>query len=530
VAKHPGVERIDAVELSPSVIEGARLFAEHNGGALDDPRVRIVNDDGVSFLRRSRKTYDAVISDGKSRSGHAGNAVFYSEDYYATARDHLSADGVMAQWVPLDVTPDDLRTIVRTFTRVFPHSFLWFGPRSCFLVGLKRPLRLDLAHAQRVLDAPATAGLRRHGWRDAAELAGSLIADGPALSSWVGEGPLNSLEHPILEFHAMDDAAPEPERIATNLAAMGALRRAGLRDVEVVGGGETAVATAGAVETLIDGLARVALGDLGGVPLVEAALAQAPEGVGSVRQVAGEALSELGRSLDLQGRLPDAGALYWAAVRAWPDLGEAHVNLGRLALAKGRPAEAREHLQRALEANPLSGSAHRMLGLLLRETGDVPGAIVHLRESVRLAPATAELHEDLGLSLAMARQVDDALAEFREALRLAPDWPAALDRVALILATHPEPQARNPAEAVKLARRAVDLTGGKDPMALEVEAAAYASAGRFAEAEGAERKVIDLALAAGNQALAAAARAAAELYRSGQMLPSDLGAPTAPGH
>lgn len=32
VAKHPGVERIECVELSPPVIEGARLFAEQNGG------------------------------------------------------------------------------------------------------------------------------------------------------------------------------------------------------------------------------------------------------------------------------------------------------------------------------------------------------------------------------------------------------------------------------------------------------------------------------------------------------------------
>jgi Flp pilus assembly protein TadD len=131
----------------------------------------------------------------------------------------------------------------------------------------------------------------------------------------------------------------------------------------------------------------------------------------------------------------------------------------------------------------------------------------------------AELHEDLGLSLAMTRHVDDALSEFREALRLAPDWPAALDRVALILATHPEPRSRDPENALRLARRAEKLTGGEDPMTLEVEAAAYASAGRFADAEDEERKVLGIALSTGDAALADEARGAIELYRRRVALP-----------
>jgi spermidine synthase len=526
VAKHPGVEHVDCVELSPSVIEGARLFAQHNAGILDDPRARIVNDDGVAFLRRSRAAYDAIISDGKSRAGHAGNAVFYSEDYYVSARDHLADDGVMTQWVPLDVTPDDLRTIVRTFTRVFPHAYLWLGPKSCFLVGLKKTLLLDLAHAQRVLDAPAAAGLRRHGWHDAAELAALLLADGGALARWVGEGPVSSVEHPVLEFYALHDAPPEEDRVATNLAALAALRRQGLRDVQVTGSDEDVVANARAVGLLLDGLILLAREDDGGARLLEAALAHAPATAGMVRQTAAEALFELGRSKDVRGRTAAAGALYAAASVAWPGFAEAHVNLGRLAAIHGRRDEATAQLLRALEINPMSGSAHRMLGELLSQE-DPARAIPHLREAVRLAPAAAELHEELGLSLAMTSQVDDALVELREALRLAPDWPAALDRVALILATHPEPRMRDPDEAVRLARRAMELTDGKDPMTLEVVAAAYASAGRFAEAESSERKVLDIAAATGNDALARAAQAAIELYRRGLALPA-AGGPAKP--
>jgi spermidine synthase len=527
VAKHPGVERVTCVELSPSVIEGARLFAEHNGGVLDDPRVRIVNDDGVSWLRRSSEAWDAIISDGKSRSGHAGNAVFYSEDYYRSALGHLAPDGILAQWVPLDVTPDDLRTIVRTFVSVFPRAYLWLGPRSCFLVGLARPLALDLAHAQRVLDAPAAAGLRKHGWRDAAELAAFLLADGAALRRWVGGGPVNSLERPVLEFHALEDAAPEGERVAANLAALAALRSDGVRDARVRGADGRTAAAARAVGTLLGGLVRLAREDPGGIAGIEAALRDAPAEAGVLRQAAAEALFDLALALDRAGRLADAAALYAEAARAFPELTEAHVNLGRIAGIQGRPEEARAHYLRAIETNDLSGSAHRMLGRLLAEEGDPAGAIPHLQAAARIAPGTAELHEDLGLSLAMTRHVDDALAEFREALRLAPDWPAALDRVALLLATHPEPRRRDPGEAVRLADRALRLAGQRDPMALEVAAAAYASAGRFSDAEGAEQKVLDLAVGTGNEGLAGAARATLEFYRRRLPLPPADG-PAAP--
>ena len=519
VARHPGVEHLVCVELSPSVIEGARLFAEHNGGVLDDPRVRIVNDDGVSWLRRNRDAWDAVISDGKSRSGHAGNAVFYSEDYYRSARDHLAPGGIMAQWVPLDVTPDDLRTIVRTFVRVFPHAYLWLGPRSCFLVGLDRPLALDLDHVQRVLDSPPAAGLRRHGWRDASEVAAFLLADRASLQRWVGEGPVNSLERPILEFHALEDAAPEGERVSANLAALAELRREGVRDARVAGAEARTAAATRAVGDLLDGLVPLAREDVSGVAAIEAAVREAPGEAGALRQTGAEALFDVGRARDVGGRISEARALYSEASRAWPELPEAHVNLGRIAAMQGRTDEATAEYLRALEVNPLSGSAHRMLGHLLVAEGDAVGAMPHLREALRLAPATPDLHEDLGLSLAMARRLDDALAEFREALRLAPDWPAALDRVALLLATHPEPRVRDPAEAIRLASRALRLAGDADPMALEVAAAAYASAGRFAEAEGEERKALDVALGTGNDGLAGAARTTIELYRRRLPLP-----------
>jgi tetratricopeptide (TPR) repeat protein len=338
------------------------------------------------------------------------------------------------------------------------------------------------------------------------------------MSRWAGAAPPNSLEHPILEFHALGGTPPDRERIATNFSALAALRRAGAADAHVLGADERTAAATSATGTLIDGLALAAWGDLAAAPLLAGAVAKAPPEAGAMRQFAAEALFDLGRGLDLQGQVADAATLYAQAVATWPGLVEGHVALARLAGLQRRRDEARAHLERALAVNPLSGSAHAMLGRLHAESGDPARALDHLREAVRIAPLSAELHEDLGLSLATSRHADDALHEFEEALRLAPDWPAAMDRVALMLATSPDPRQRRPEEAIRLAERAV-AAASDDPMSLEVEAAAYAAGARFADAERVERRVLEFALARHDDALAAAARETLELYRRRMPLP-----------
>jgi tetratricopeptide (TPR) repeat protein len=271
-------------------------------------------------------------------------------------------------------------------------------------------------------------------------------------------------------------------------------------------------------------LALAVRGDLRGADLLAGAAAAAPADAGALRQLAGEAAVELGRRLDLQGRLPEAAALYAEGIGIWPGAVEGHVNLARIAGIQGRREEAVLHLSRALAENPLSGTAHAMLGRLYAEAGEPDRAIPHLREAVRIAPLTADLHEDLGLSLAVAQDPGDALREFEEALRLAPDWPAAVERVALMLATSPDPRERRPDEAIRLAERAVALAGHDDPMALEVEAAAYAAGSRFEDAVRAELEVLELARARHEDALAAAARATLDLYARHVPLPP-IGAP-----
>ncbi|HZY05847.1 MAG TPA: fused MFS/spermidine synthase, partial [Anaeromyxobacteraceae bacterium] len=522
VARHPGVERVDVVELEPAVIEAARAFEDWNDRALANPRVRVINDDGVGFLRRSPERYDAVISDGKSRSGHAGNALFYSLDYYRSAREHLTPGGLMIQWVPLDLPGEDLRIIVRTFLRAFRFAFVWLGPDSCFLAGTEEPLVLDRQRIDRELAGPATLGLQRHGWRTAEDVAALLIADGESLRPMLDQGDaVNSLEHPVLEFYALGAVREaEAERVAGNLEAILATRRGPLRTVALTGfDGALAAGDAARAVGLLASLRRREGDPAAAVRILGEELART-RGGGSLRQWVGLAIFDVARHLDLAGRLADAAAVYRLALQAWPDLVEARVNLGRMLAGQGRAREAQAELDLALRANPESGSAHRNLAKLLLAGGDPAGAIPHLRAALRLAPAEADAHDDLGLALSATGEIGPALSEFLEAVRLKPAWPLPMGRAALLLALNPDPGARDVEKAIRLSRRAVELSRSPDASLLDVLAASYAAAGDFDDAVAVEEAAARLAESSGDGEEEASARAALALFREHRGLPT----------
>jgi len=67
-----------------------------------------------------------------------------------------------------------------------------------------------------------------------------------------------------------------------------------------------------------------------------------------------------------------------------------------------------------------------------------------------------------------------------------------LNGLSWLLATCGDPAIRDAARAVNLAKRAVEMTKGKDPNALDTLAAAYAEAGQFSAAVKAEQEAMDL--------------------------------------
>ena len=207
----------------------------------------------------------------------------------------------------------------------------------------------------------------------------------------------------------------------------------------------------------------------------------------------------------------------WHLTRALeiePDFAEAHYNLAIILAGSGRVDEAISHYQKTLKIHPNNAAAHNNLGVALAGEGRLDEAIAHYQKALEINPDLAQARVGLGMAIDQRTGVLKALAEQRESLHSNPNNLVLLNDTAWTLATNPNVSVRNGAEAVDLAQRAAQLTGGRDPAILGTLAAAYAEAGRFADAVQTARNAQELAVQQHKQSLAESIKAKLPLYET----------------
>jgi spermidine synthase len=97
VLKHGSVERIDLVDIDPDMtglFKTRPLLTALNHGALNDPKVRVINADAMNFLTESRDFYDVVIMDFPDPNVPAVGKL-YSRSFFQLALRRISARGVL---------------------------------------------------------------------------------------------------------------------------------------------------------------------------------------------------------------------------------------------------------------------------------------------------------------------------------------------------------------------------------------------------------------------------------------------------
>jgi tetratricopeptide (TPR) repeat protein len=215
---------------------------------------------------------------------------------------------------------------------------------------------------------------------------------------------------------------------------------------------------------------------------------------GSTHRVYALALVELG---DFTGAISHANE----ALRLDPNDFWASVFKGRALSGLGKSGEAMQCYYAALRLKPQCDDAYYRIALEWLKGGRSDEALLALTETLKINPASDDAHFQLGVILAKLRRTGEALAHYREALRLKPDSPETLNNLAWILATAPEAEFRNGAEAAAFARRACELTSSQNPVYLGTLAAACAESGQFEQAVDAAQKACDIASSHGETAL-----------------------------
>src|SRR5262249_40871737 len=147
MALHEGAG--DCVEIEAAVPGAADLFVSENHGILAHPHFRLVLDDARSWLRVAPVPYDVIVTDCTNIQ-YRSNGDLYTVEYFRLMHDRLGRDGVAAAWVPANgIAEADLKTLLRSFRDVFPHTSVWFmntlPTDFLIVVGTPGVLDIDLA-------------------------------------------------------------------------------------------------------------------------------------------------------------------------------------------------------------------------------------------------------------------------------------------------------------------------------------------------------------------------------------------------
>lgn len=278
------------------------------------------------------------------------------------------------------------------------------------------------------------------------------------------------------------------------------------------------------------------------VASLELALREAPDSA--------VAHHDLALALALAAQDDRAISHFRRAIELDPRMSSAHNNLGIVLFGRQQHDEALRHFRAAIDCDPLNANAHNSIGLVLRERGDFERAVAAFGRAIELDPTHASAQRGLGMSLARLSRWAQAEAPLRRALELEPAWadveldlaltleatkrsgeacghyrrvlgrkrePLAAERLAWILATHPDPAKRAPEEALtwvkNLSALATDATRART---LDLQAAAQAALGRYPAAAASAERARTLATERGDAKLAAEIAQRLAVYRANQ--------------
>jgi spermidine synthase len=200
---HPDVESITLLEIEPKVIGVAKTFEKYNHHVLNSPKLKIVFNDGRNFLMTSKEKFDVITAD-PIHPWFRGAGYLYTTEYFKLASEHLLPGGVICQWLPIyEMTPEDLKSVVRTFGEQFRYTMLWLTHYDAELVGSNSPILIDEAELDKRIREPAIfSDLVRVRMGSATDFLSYFVMGTEGMRHFSEGGILNTDNKLYLEFSA----------------------------------------------------------------------------------------------------------------------------------------------------------------------------------------------------------------------------------------------------------------------------------------------------------------------------------------
>ena len=160
--------------------------------------------DGKNFIKLTKEKFDVIMNDS-TYPGTTGSSALYTYDHFQACRDHLKPGGVLSCWVPIDLRPQDIQIIVRSFQAAMPHCSLWMVNnclnKHAVLLGTLEPMQLDLKRIGELMGRGDIAeDLRQISIYSPYDFVDCSVVTEEGLRKLAGEGPLHTDDRPHLEF------------------------------------------------------------------------------------------------------------------------------------------------------------------------------------------------------------------------------------------------------------------------------------------------------------------------------------------
>ncbi|MEX2463825.1 MAG: polyamine aminopropyltransferase, partial [Balneolaceae bacterium] len=141
VLKHPGVVQVDMVEIDKTVVDASKRHFP-GVGDFENPKLNVLYEDGIAFIKNVNKPYDVIIIDGSDPVGPAEG--LFEKDFYAYCKNALTENGVLSTqtespWV--ESYYPSMKKVFTSLDELFPVagmylSFIPLYPAGMWSMGL----------------------------------------------------------------------------------------------------------------------------------------------------------------------------------------------------------------------------------------------------------------------------------------------------------------------------------------------------------------------------------------------------------
>lgn len=139
---HPNVSELDVVEINPVVYKAAdQYFSKENDHITKKKDVNIIIQNGVDYIERTEKKYDAVVIDIEEVSVIYSSAL-YTAEYMEKIKSKLSPHGIFSLW-SFNIGPEFTKVLKNTASKVFKNVEIQYFPEAINLYASDRKLNIS---------------------------------------------------------------------------------------------------------------------------------------------------------------------------------------------------------------------------------------------------------------------------------------------------------------------------------------------------------------------------------------------------